>query len=378
MNIVIAPDSFKESLSAIEVARAIEKGLISVFTNANITNIPMADGGEGTVQTLVDATDGELISVQVSGPLKKPVEAFYGLIGDQTTAVIEMAAASGLHHTATDQRDAKLTCSFGTGELINHALNQNVSEIIIGLGGSATNDGGAGMLSALGAKLLDKDGQLIKSGGAALKHLDSIDTTNLNPKLANVTITVACDVDNPLCGNKGASAVFGPQKGANAADVIELDLCLKNLGNKLKEICATDVAQVNGSGAAGGMGASLLALDAQLLPGVDIIIDKLNLVDSVKGADLVITGEGRIDSQTIHGKTPIGVAKVAKQFDVPVIAIAGCVSDDYHVVLDHGIDAVFPIISQLSTLEQLLANAAPNLERTAINIANTLKLQRNT
>ena len=378
MNIVIAPDSFKESLSAIEVAKAIEKGLISVFTNANITKIPMADGGEGTVQTLVDATDGELISVQVSGPLKKPVEAFYGLIGDQTTAVIEMAAASGLHHTAPDQRDAKLTCSFGTGELINHALNQNVSEIIIGLGGSATNDGGAGMLSALGAKLLDKDGQRIKRGGAALKHLDSIDTTNLNPKLANVTITVACDVDNPLCGDKGASAVFGPQKGANAADVIELDLCLKNLGNKLKEICATDVAQVNGSGAAGGMGASLLALDAQLLPGVDIIIDKLNLVDSVKNADLVITGEGRIDSQTIHGKTPIGVAKVAKQFDVPVIAIAGCVSDDYHVVLDHGIDAVFPIISQLSTLEQLLANAAPNLERTAINIANTLKLQRNT
>ncbi|MFZ1873784.1 MAG: glycerate kinase [Chania sp.] len=373
--VVIAPDSFKESLSALEVAHAIERGFRQIFPDVQYVLLPMADGGEGTVDSMVAATGGEIVTVSATGPLGKPVAAFYGLLGDGETAVIEMAAASGLHLAASNERDPRITTSYGTGELILAALERGVKSIILGIGGSATNDGGAGMMQALGAKLLDKNHQPLQPGGAALAQLAHLDLSQLDPRLQQVKITVACDVDNPLCGEKGASAVFGPQKGATPAMVQELDNALHHYGTLLEQVTGRAVLNVAGAGAAGGMGAALIGfLAAQLRPGIEIVIETLQLEEALRDADLVITGEGRLDSQSIHGKTPIGVARVAKRHQLPVIGIAGSLAADYQVVHQHGIDAAFSVLDRIVTLEEALAGAARNLEVTARNVAAVWQL----
>ncbi|PST87851.1 glycerate kinase [Photobacterium sp. NCIMB 13483] len=377
MKIIIAPDSYKESLTAMEVATAIEAGFRQVMPTAEYIKLPMADGGEGTVQSLVDASNGTIIEHAVTGPLGTQVNAFFGLMGDGKTAVIEMAAASGLHLVSPDLRNPMLTTSYGTGELILAALDHGVDHIIVGIGGSATNDGGIGMAQALGVQLLDSNGQALKFGGQALAQLATIDITTVDPRLVNIKLEVACDVDNPLCGEKGASQVFGPQKGATPAMVAALDQHLAHYAAIIKQDLGVDIKNTAGAGAAGGMGAALLGLfNAQLRSGIEIVIDAVNLGDIVQDADLVITGEGRIDSQTIHGKTPIGVARTAKQYHKPVIGIAGCLSQDCGVVYDHGIDAVFSVVPAAMSLEQAFSNAAINVELTARNVAAMYCLNR--
>ncbi len=370
MKIIIAPDSYKESLTAMEVATAIENGFRQVLPNAEYIKLPMADGGEGTVQSLVDASNGRIIECTVTGPLGEQVNSFFGLMGDNKTAIIEMAAASGLHLVSPEQRNPMLTTSFGTGELIIAALDKGVEHIIIGIGGSATNDGGVGMAQALGARLQDKNNNPICFGGGALARLHHIDISNIDPRLAKVKLEVACDVDNPLCGEKGASRIFGPQKGAIPEMVDQLDANLAHYAKIIKRDLGSDVKNRAGAGAAGGMGASLLGFfNAQLRSGIEIVMDAVNLADVLKDADLVITGEGRIDSQTIHGKTPIGVARTAKRFNKPVIGIAGCLSYDCDAVYDHGIDAVFSVVPRSVSLTEALAEAAINVELTARNVA---------
>ncbi|MDE1483311.1 glycerate kinase [Xenorhabdus bovienii] len=375
MKIVIAPDSFKESLSALQVAQAIEQGFREIFPQATYIRLPMADGGEGTVESLVAATGGQRISCSVTDPLGQPVDAFLGLLGDGQTAVIEMAAASGLHLVPMEQRNPLITTSYGTGELILAALEHGVQKLILGIGGSATNDGGAGMMQALGAQLWDGDCRILPLGGAALTRLESIGLSGLDPRLNQLEITVACDVNNPLCGELGASAIFGPQKGATPEMVKVLDSALHHYGMKIESLTGKKVIDVAGAGAAGGMGASLLGcLDAKLQSGIEIVINTLKLEEAIQGADLVITGEGRMDSQTIQGKTPIGVARVAKKFGIPIIALVGGMSRDYHVVHQHGLDAVFSIVPGACSLSDALVNGADNLRVTARNVASVWRM----
>ncbi|ATM88386.1 MULTISPECIES: glycerate kinase [Yersinia] len=375
MKIVIAPDSYKESLSALDVAVQIEAGFRTQFPDAQYIKLPVADGGEGTVEAMVAATAGKIIKVDVTGPLGDNVDAFYGISGDEKCAFIEMAAASGLELVPLAQRNPLKTTSYGTGELILHALNKGVKHIIIGIGGSATNDGGAGMVQALGVKLLDKQGQQIGFGGAKLTELATIDISALDPRIEQCQIDVACDVTNPLTGSEGASAIFGPQKGATPDMITQLDEGLLHYASVINRYLDIDVDQVEGAGAAGGLGAALLAFcGATLSPGIDIVTDALGLDALVRDATFVITGEGRIDSQTIHGKVPIGVARVAKRYNKPVIGIAGSLTDDVDVVYEHGLDAVFSVIYTICTLEQALDNAADNVFKTARNIAATLAI----
>ncbi|ANU37403.1 glycerate kinase [Vibrio scophthalmi] len=376
MKIVIAPDSYKESLSAMDVAIAIEHGFKQVLPNAEYIKLPMADGGEGTVQSLVDATGGDIIEHAVTGPLGEQVNGFYGLMGDGKTAIIEMAAASGLHLVEPAKRNPMLTTTLGTGELIQAVLDKGVEHIIVGIGGSATNDGGLGMAQALGIRLLDEAGQSLGFGGGELEKLHTIDMSGLDPRLAQVRLEVACDVDNPLCGPKGASQVFGPQKGATPEMVAQLDSNLAHYSEVIKQQLGHDVLNRPGAGAAGGLGAALMGLlNAELRPGIEIVMDAVNLTDVVADADLVITGEGRIDSQTIHGKTPIGVARAAKKHSVPVIGISGCLTQDCGVVHEHGIDAVFAVVNRSVDLPTAMAEAAENIELTARNVAAMFALK---
>ena len=375
MKIVIAPDSYKESLSALEVATAIEQGFREIFPDADYVKLPVADGGEGTVEAMVAATEGGIIKVRVTGPLGENAEGFYGLSGDEQSAFIEMAAASGLEMVAPSLRNPLKTTSWGTGELIRHALDAGVKHIIIGIGGSATNDGGAGMVQALGAKLLDGDGNPIGLGGGELEKLARIDISELDSRLADCRIEVACDVTNPLTGEEGASAVFGPQKGATPEMIARLDDALTHYAKIIARDLDIDVLNLEGGGAAGGMGAALYAFcGAELRQGIEIVTDALHLDKHVADADLVITGEGRIDSQTIHGKVPVGVAKVAKRYNKPVIGIAGSLTADVGVVHQHGIDAVFSVIYTVCTLEEALESAQENVRMAARNIAAVLKI----
>lgn len=377
MKIVIAPDSFKESLTALEAALAIESGMKKILPGANFVKVPMADGGEGTVQSLVDATGGKLITKTVTGPLGTPVEAFFGISGDEKTAVIEMAAASGLHLVPSGSRNPLETTTWGTGELIAAALDYGVEHIIIGIGGSATNDGGAGMAKALGILLLDSDGKEIGEGGGALGSLAAVNMAGLDKRLETVKIEVACDVDNPLTGKRGASHVFGPQKGATQEMVEVLDHNLHHFAQIIWKDTGKDIEKVPGAGAAGGLGGGLMAfLSAELKRGVDIVIEAAQLESHILDADFVITGEGKIDGQTIFGKTPIGVAKTAKRHNVPVIAIAGNVAADSEVVHEYGIDAVFSIVPGVVSLEDAFKNAHTFAEKIAANIATIIKLSR--
>ena len=358
MKIVIAPDGFKGNLSALQVAQAIDKGIKRVVPDALTTLKPMADGGEGTVQALVDATGGKVMTTEVTDPLGGRVSAHWGLLSDKVTGVIEMASASGLPLVPPEKRNPLLTTTYGTGELVLAALESGCRKLIIGIGGSATNDGGAGMAQALGARLMDSTGAELPSGGAALANLKSIDITNLDSRLADCEVLIASDVSNPLCGAQGASAVYGPQKGATPEMVTQLDAALAHYADVIQRDLGIKVKDVSGAGAAGGLGAGLIVfLKAELIPGIDIVIQATNLVEHLKDADLVFTGEGRLDSQTAHGKVPTGVAKRAKEFGLPVIAIAGEILDDYHIVYEHGIDAVLSIAPGPISLSQSMAEA---------------------
>lgn len=357
MKIVVAPDSFKGSLTASEVSDAIEQGVREIFPEAEIVKIPMADGGDGTVQCLVNATGGEILREKVTGPLGDEVWASYGILGDKKTAVIEMAEASGLTLVPENKRNPLITTTYGTGQLIKFALDQGCRKMIIGIGGSATNDGGAGMVQALGVKLLDKDGEEVGFGGGELKNITRIDINCIDERLFNTKVLVASDVSNPLCGPKGASRIYGPQKGATPEIIEELDESLAHFAEIIKRDLNKDIKDIPGAGAAGGLGASLMAfLDAELKPGIDIVIEIVKLEQAIKDANLVITGEGKIDSQTIYGKAPIGVAKIAKKYNIQVIAVAAIIGDDADIVHQHGIDNLIKVSEPPMNLDDSISN----------------------
>ena len=353
--IVIAPQEFKGSLTAIEIARAVEGGVLRAIPDATTVLAPVADGGDGTLQALVDSSGGRIESTAVTGPLGEEVVAEWGALGDGETAVIEMARSSGLALVDLNARDPRRATTRGVGELIAAALNADQSKFIIGIGGSATNDGGAGMMQALGASLLDSNGRELGPGGAALAKLDRIDVSNLDERVRSADVVVACDVNNPLCGSTGASAVFGPQKGATPETVAELDAALGHFADIMERDLAADVRDRAGAGAAGGLGAGLMALlDAELRAGVDIVLDAVKLEDQLGGADLVITGEGQIDASTVFNKAPVGVARLASQRGIPVIALSGSLGEGYEGVHELGIDAVFTLVDRPMTLDEAL------------------------
>ncbi len=375
MRFVVAPDSFKGSISAIGVADAMEKGIKSVFPTAEVFKVPVADGGEGTVAALVEATGGEMITQEVVGPLGKPLQACWGILGDGETAVIEMAAASGLPLVPKHQRDPRITTTYGTGQLMRAALDRGIRKLIIGIGGSATNDGGMGMARALGVRFLDHSGVDLPEGGAALKDLICIDIAGLDPRLAATEIMVACDVDNPLCGPRGASAVYGPQKGATPEMIEELDAALSVYAVCAAAITGKKVAELPGAGAAGGLGAGLMFFsNAQLRPGVEIVLEAADFAELVSQADVVLTGEGRTDFQTAFGKAPVGVAKVAKQFGVPVVCLSGGLGQGAEDVLTEGIDAIFSVVPQPMSLEECMGAGAILVEKAAEQVCRLLKV----
>lgn len=379
MKIVIASDSYKGSLTAKEVADAIEKGILGYDEEFEIIKVPMADGGEGTVQSLVDATGGEIITLKVKDPLLREVDSFYGILGGGNLAVIEMAAASGLPLLSAEEKNPLIASSYGTGELIKDALDKGCRKFIIGLGGSATNDAGAGMLKALGAELLDGKGKEIPEGGIGLIDLESIGVDNLDPRIKESTIKVACDVDNPLYGPEGASHIFGPQKGADKDMVVELDKGLMNFAGIVKNTLGIDVSGIKGGGAAGGLGAAMVAFfDADLNKGVEIVIEQTKLRDLMKGADLVITGEGMLDYQTRFGKTPYGVAQTAKKQNIPVIALAGGIGNGAERLYEYGFDSIFSIVDKPMTIEESMENTSELLEKAAGRIIRVFMLNQET
>ncbi len=373
---VLAPDSFKESMTAKEVCEAMEIGIKRAIPDAECIHVPMADGGEGTVQSLIDATGGTLEKKEVTGPLGTKVVAGYGILGDGKTAVIEMAAASGIHFVTKETKNPLFTTTYGTGELIKDCIEQGITDIILGIGGSATNDGGTGMAAALGYKFLDEDGKELKLGGGFLDRLATIDTSNVIPGLRDVHILVASDVTNPLCGEHGASRVFGPQKGATPEMVEILDNNLRHYAQVVKDQLGIDVLNVPGAGAAGGLGAGLLAFtNATMKKGIEIVIEYTNLKEKLRHADYCFTGEGGIDFQTKFGKTPYGVAKVAKSVNpnMKVIALAGYIGKDVEVLYEEGFDAIFGIVPGAAELSTLLKQGSENVARTAESVARLLR-----
>lgn len=359
MKIVVAPQSLKGSLTAAETGRAMAEGVRAVYPQAEVCIVPVADGGEGTTQALVDATNGRLLEREVTGPLGEPVQALFGLLGDGHTAVIEMAASSGLPLVPPEQRDPRVTTTYGVGELVLAALDAGCSRLIIGIGGSATNDGGAGMAQALGARLVDSRGQTLPSGGAALATLARITLDHMDARLRHCTFEVACDVNNPLCGPTGASAVYGPQKGATPEIVAQLDAALAHYAQIVERDLGPAVCDVPGAGAAGGLGAGLLAfLHATLRPGAQIVLEAVHLEEQLRGADLVLTAEGRLDSQTAYGKSVGAVAALAKKYALPVFALAGGLGDDYREIYTLGIDGIAVLPSGPMNLAYAMAHAA--------------------
>lgn len=366
MKILIAPDSFKDSLSAKKVAEAIRRGILPELSEAEIKILPMADGGEGTVEALVDATQGKIIDVFVEDALRRRIKAKYGLLGDGQTAIIEMAAASGIELLKPEERNPWKTTTIGTGQLIRNALDKGCRRIIIGIGGSATNDGGVGMSIALGAKFIDNSGNEKGIGGGELSEIVNIDLSGLDKRINQTEFLVACDVSNPLTGVKGASCVYAPQKGADKEMVDKLDKNLKHLAKIINDQLKKDIEDIPGAGAAGGLGAGLMAfLDAKLLKGFEIVRHETKLDSSVDWADLVITGEGKVDVQTQYGKTPMGVTGVAKKYNKPVIAIAGTLGEGYQELYPLGFDAIFSIIDKPMELREALINASYLIERCA-------------
>lgn len=373
--IVLAPDSFKESMTAKEVCEAMERGIRKATSQIRCIHVPMADGGEGTMQSLVDATGGRVYSKEVVGPLGNNVVAEYGILGNGEIGVIEMASASGIHLVDSEKRNPLITTTFGTGQLIKACLDKRVKKLLIGIGGSATNDGGAGFIQALGGRLLDENGDDLSYGGGALAKLHTIDLSNLDERLKYVSVEVACDVNNPLCGKEGASYVFGPQKGATREMIEILDQNLSHYAEVIKEQLGKDVISKAGAGAAGGLGAGLMAfLDVKLKSGIEMVIEYANLEEKVRDADMVWTGEGSIDFQTQYGKTPLGVAMIAKKYNKPVIALAGRVGNDIDVLYDKGIDAIFGIMRGVTSIEEALVKGPENVEKTSENIIRLLNI----
>lgn len=375
MKFILAPDSFKESMTAKEASEAMEKGIKKVIPNAECIKVPMADGGEGTVQSLVDATSGEIVNLEVTGPDCKKVNAMFGILGDKKTAVIEMASASGIHLIKKEERNPLYTTTYGTGELIKYALDKGVQRLLIGIGGSAINDGGVGMAQALGVKFLDETGSELSFGGGALEKLSKIDLSGLDERIKKVSVEVACDVTNPLIGKNGASYIFGPQKGATPEMVEQLDKNLNHYGEIVKSQLRKDVMNVPGAGGAGGLGAGLLAfLNAELKRGVELIIKYTDLEEKMKGADYVFTGEGGVDYQTVFGKTPFGVATIAKKLNIPTILFAGRIGEGAEKLYKHGVVSIIGILPGIVSLEEALKDGAKNMERISENIARILKL----
>ena len=368
MKIVIAPDSFKESLSAPEVAAALARGVKRAAPDAQVVCVPMADGGEGTVQAVLGATQSERRTAWVQNALGQPIEAQWALLPAQT-AVIEMACAAGLEHITVSQRDVMRATTFGVGELIKHALDAGARHIVLGLGGSATNDAGAGMLSALGLSLHDAKGVALAAGGAALADLYSIDARTLDPRLKQTKITIASDVNNPLCGRLGASAIFGPQKGASPEQVQMLDAALSHFADVCARHLGHDRRDAAGSGAAGGVGFAAHAwMQSTFRPGAAVIAEIGGLEQAVQGAAFVITGEGRMDAQTLLGKTPMGVAQIAQRAGVPTIAIAGSLGPGYQGLYSVGIEAAFSLVSGPMSLAQACESVAGLLEDRAEDV----------
>ncbi len=376
MKIVIAMDSFKESLTSSEVASAVEEGFKTVYPNATYIKIPVADGGEGTVQTLIDATQGKIIQTNVKNPLGENINSSYGILGDNKTAVIEMASACGLDLLKEDEKSPLECSTFGFGQLILNALDKGITSFILGLGGSATNDVGIGMLQALGVKFLNEEKKEIGFGAKYIQHIKHIDTSKLDTRLKKIKFKVACDVSNILCGRQGATYIFGPQKGLLDTQLEELDTHIKNFAHLCEETFERKTQIIKGCGAAGGLGFGLITfLNASLLSGIDIVLNRVNLDKALEGANLLITGEGKMDSQTINGKVPIGVAKRAKKKSLKVIAICGAVEKGYEEVYNHGIDAVFDTVQTVDTLHNVLLNAKDNVKSSAQNIARILNLK---
>ena len=371
---VLAPDSFKESMTAKEVCVAMEKGIKKVFSDAEIIHVPMADGGEGTVESLVDATNGHKEYIEVQGPLpEQKVKAYYGILGDEKTAVIEMAQASGLMLVEPRYRNPLTTTTYGTGELIKAALDKGVSTVIIGIGGSATVDGGIGMAQALGVKFTDKYGNNIEPTGRGLTKIDKISMENLDKRVKKVNFIIASDVENILTGKKGAAAVFGPQKGATPDEVELLDKGLIHYAEIIRRDIGKNVEDIAGSGAAGGLGAGLIVfLDAKLQSGVEVVANTVKLAEKISQADYVFTGEGGMDFQTKYGKTPFGVAQVAKKYQKPVFAEAGYLGERIEELYDIGISAIFGIVDKSESIEESLEKGPQNVERTTENIARLI------
>ncbi|WP_057880041.1 glycerate kinase [Companilactobacillus kimchiensis] len=375
MKIVLAPDSYKNSLTAKEVADSMRKGFEKVYPDAEYVNVPMADGGEGTVQSLIDAKNGQMITEEVINPLGYSTKAQYGLIDSGQVAVIEMAQASGIQFINQYTQNPYIATTFGIGQLIKSAMKKGAKTIIIGIGGSATNDGGAGMAQALGAQLLDDKGVELQYGGAMLNKLDKIDISKMLPELNDVKIIIASDVTNPLTGQNGASHVFGPQKGANEEMVEFLDSALAHYARIIKRDLKVDIEETPGAGAAGGLGAGLLAFtNSEMRSGVDIVVDYTDLKEKVKDADIVVTGEGQIDFQTKFGKTPIGVAKATKAVNpnATVIAIAGSVGDKISELYPLGIDAIFTCVPGVEELSKAIQDTDKNLQQVSENIARLI------
>lgn len=378
MKVVVAIDSFKGSMSSRELGNTIEEGIKKVYPDAEIIKIPIADGGEGTVQALIEESDGKFIEIEVSNPLMKKIRAKYGIMGDNT-AVIEMAEASGLPLISIEERNPMKTTTYGTGQLIKDAIERGCREFIIGIGGSATNDAGVGMLQALGYKFLDKEGKELGVGGQILSEIATIDSKERLKELDECSFLVACDVDNPFFGERGAAEIYSRQKGATEEMVKILDRGLRDFSEVIKNQLNVDISEVKGAGAAGGLGGGLVAfLDGKLLPGIDIILEKVKLSEKIENADFVITGEGRLDLQTAMGKAPVGVAKIAKTKNIPVIALAGGVTNEAIKLNQLGIDSFFSIINAPISLEEAMTieKTYEGLKSNVEQIFNLIKLLR--
>lgn len=380
MKIVISIDSLKGSLTSIEAANAIKKGILSVDNKSDVVIMPLADGGEGTVEALVQGMNGEEKVISVTGPINEKVNATYGILKETNTAIIEMAQASGLPLVPSELRNPLNTTTYGVGEIIKAAIEKGCRNFIVGIGGSATNDCGVGMLQALGFEFYDENDNLVGLGGKVLNQIKRIKTDNKLKELDECNFKIACDVNNPLYGENGAAYIYGPQKGATKEIIKELDKGLKNFAEVVKKDLGKDIAHIEGAGAAGGLGFGFLGfLNSKLESGIKIILDEIKLEEVVKDADIVITGEGRLDNQTAMGKAPIGVAKLAKKHGAKVIAIAGCTTPDAVKCNEEGIDAYFSIVNKAMTIDEAMKkeNATQNMIETTIQIFNLIKAVKN-
>lgn len=373
MKVVAAIDSFKESMTSMEAGNAVKKGILAAKPDAEVVVNPLADGGEGTVDALIEGLGAKKIPVTVAGPLGEKVSCYYGFLEETKTAVMEMASAAGI--TLVTKKDPLRASTYGVGEMIADALKRGCKNFMIGIGGSATNDGGIGMLKALGFEFFDEDGNDVGEGAAALAKIEVIQTENKNPLLSGAKFQIACDVKNSLCGKQGATYIFGPQKGVTEEQKSKVDEAMKHYADVTKESLGCDFADCEGAGAAGGLGYAFLSyLAGELIPGVELILQATGLEEKMKNADVVVTGEGRLDAQTVMGKAPVGVAALAKKYNAKVIAFAGSVAPEASVCNQAGIDAFFPIVRGVTTLEEAMKkeNAMENIAATAEQVFRLL------